>query len=275
MKKKQIAILLGMTLCMMPLSSCSADAKTDTKQEETKETGEDQENRIFGEVISVKEDSITISEGKEEDGEEQTVAITKDTVIQKQSMRQPGGGQAQKVEEYEAVTEYTEDTETEEETYSSTGTDENAIYVSGEAKVVLKTPEIERTSKDSTGGDTSSFYGVGAALLTSSGTSYVSGGNVTTDAKGGAGLFAYDTGVVYAADTAISTEQDTSGGIHAAGGGTVYAWNLDVNTEGESSAAIRSDRGGGTMVVDGGSYTSNGTGSPSVYCTADIAINDA
>lgn len=45
MKKKQIAILLGMTLCMMPLSSCSADAKTDTKQEETKETGEDQENR--------------------------------------------------------------------------------------------------------------------------------------------------------------------------------------------------------------------------------------
>lgn len=68
MKKKQIAILLGMTLCMMPLSSCSADAKTDTKQEETKETketGEDQENRIFGEVISVKEDSITISEGKE------------------------------------------------------------------------------------------------------------------------------------------------------------------------------------------------------------------
>lgn len=361
MKKKQIAILLGMTLCMMPLSSCSADAKTDTKQEETKETGEDQENRIFGEVISVKEDSITISEGKEGDGEEQTVAITKDTVIQKQSMRQPGGGQdgeapeappegeqdreapeappegeqdgeapekpeggevpgemegeeitwedlkegdqveitldkegnaatirlmsmeggqpgggqAQKVEEYEAVTEYTEDTETEEETYSSTGTDENAIHVSGEAKVVLKTPEIDRTSKDSTGGDTSSFYGVGAALLTSSGTSYVSGGNVTTDAKGGAGLFAYDTGVVYAADTAISTEQDTSGGIHAAGGGTVYAWNLDVNTEGESSAAIRSDRGGGTMVVDGGSYTSNGTGSPSVYCTADIAINDA
>ena len=29
------------------------------------------------------------------------------------------------------------------------------------------------------------------------------------------------------------------------------------------------------MVVDGGSYTSNGTGSPAVYCTADIAVNDA
>ena len=29
------------------------------------------------------------------------------------------------------------------------------------------------------------------------------------------------------------------------------------------------------MVVDGGTYTSNGTGSPAVYCTADIAVNNA
>ena len=29
------------------------------------------------------------------------------------------------------------------------------------------------------------------------------------------------------------------------------------------------------MVVNGGSYTSNGTGSPAVYCTADIAVNNA
>ncbi|MGN8765623.1 hypothetical protein [Blautia massiliensis (ex Liu et al. 2021)] len=32
---------------------------------------------------------------------------------------------------------------------------------------------------------------------------------------------------------------------------------------------------GGTMVVDGGTYTSNGVGSPAVYCTADIAVKDA
>ena len=29
------------------------------------------------------------------------------------------------------------------------------------------------------------------------------------------------------------------------------------------------------MVLDGGSYTSNGSDSPAVYCTADIAIHDA
>lgn len=73
----------------------------------------------------------------------------------------------------------------------------------------------------------------------------------------------------------ITTEKDTSGGIHAAGGGTVYAWDLSVETQGESSAAIRSDRGGGTIVADGGSYTSNGSGSPAIYSTADIAVKDA
>ena len=66
-------------------------------------------------------------------------------------------------------------------------------------------------------------------------------------------------------DTSITTAQNASGGIHVAGGGTLYAWDLSVVTEGESAAAIRSDRGSGTMVVDGGSYTSNGIGSPAVY----------
>ena len=60
-----------------------------------------------------------------------------------------------------------------------------------------------------------------------------------------------------------------------AGGGKLYAENLTVTTEGGSSAAIRSDRGSGTMVVNGGSYTSSGSGSPAVYVTADISIRDA
>ena len=56
---------------------------------------------------------------------------------------------------------------------------------------------------------------------------------------------------------------------------TLYGWDLDVETNGESSAAIRSDRGGGTMVLDGGNYVSNGVGSPAIYSTADIAVSNA
>lgn len=204
--------------------------------------------------------------------------ITEITVSQGMAGGQPGGqpgGTASGVDSYDAVTEYAEDTEVDGESYSSIGTDENAIFVSNGATATLKNITVDRTSSDSTGGDNSSFYGVGAAVLTTDGTAYVKNADITTNAAGGAGVFAYGDGIVYIADSDISTEKDTSGGIHAAGGGTLYAWDLNVETQGESSAAIRSDRGGGTMVVDGGTYTNNGTGSPAVYCTADIAVNNA
>ena len=185
------------------------------------------------------------------------------------------GGQSQGVDSYTAVNEYIEDTTVSNETIESTGTDENAALISSGANVTLDNDTITRTSADSQGGDNSSFYGVGAAVLATDGTAYVKDGSVTTDAAGGAGLFAYGDGTVYASDTTVKTAQDTSGGVHVAGGGTLYGWNLDVETNGESSAAIRSDRGGGTMRVKGGSYTSSGIGSPAVYCTADIAVNNA
>ena len=53
------------------------------------------------------------------------------------------------------------------------------------------------------------------------------------------------------------------------------ASDLTIHTTGNSSAAIRSDRGGGTVTVTGGSYTTDGKGSPAVYSTADITVNDA
>ena len=185
------------------------------------------------------------------------------------------GGQSQGVDSYTAVNEYIEDTTVSNETIESTGTDENAALISSGANVTLDNDTITRTSADSQGGDNSSFYGVGAAVLATDGTAYVKDGSVITDAAGGAGLFAYGDGTVYASGTTVKTTQDTSGGVHVAGGGTLYGWDLDVETNGESSAAIRSDRGGGTMVIDGGNYVSNGVGSPAIYSTADIAVSNA
>ena len=185
------------------------------------------------------------------------------------------GGQSQGVDSYTVANEYTEDTTVSNETIESTGTDENAALISSGASVTLDNDTITRTSEDSKGGDNSSFYGVGAAVLATDGTAYVKDGSVTTDAAGGAGLFSYGDGTVYASGTTVKTTQDTSGGVHVAGGGTLYGWDLDVETNGESSAAIRSDRGGGTMVIDGGNYVSNGVGSPAIYSTADIAVSNA
>ena len=219
----------------------------------------------------------TLSITFDEQGEITAVVIE---AAQQGGMGGPGGtggsgGSSSAPTSYDAVNEYTEDTTVDGESISSTGTDENAVLVDGDADVTLKNVTVDRTSQDSTGGDSSSFYGVGAAVLGIQGNTYVTDSEITTDAAGGAGLFTYGDGTVYASDSTITTTQDTSGGIHAAGGGKLYAWNLAVKTAGESSAAIRSDRGGGTMVVDGGTYETTGVGSPAVYCTADIAVNNA
>lgn len=275
-------------------ASDSQDAADDNQESENTDSQDGEEpEKPDGNGQSAEAEEISLSDIQEGD----IVSITLDedgnaasiTVMSMEmgGQGQPGGdeqgapgqggpgGQSQGVDSYTAVNEYIEDTTVSNETIESTGTDENAALISSGANVTLDNDTITRTSADSQGGDNSSFYGVGAAVLATEGTAYVKDGSVTTDAAGGAGLFAYDDGTVYASGTTVETTQDTSGGVHVAGGGTLYGWDLDVETNGESSAAIRSDRGGGTMVLDGGNYVSNGVGSPAIYSTADIAVSNA
>ena len=194
--------------------------------------------------------------------------------------QQPGGmsgqagGMSGQPDSYDAARSLSEDAAISGETIESTGTDENALRVTG-GTVSVDGATVTRASDDSTGGDASSFYGVGAAILATGGTLTVSNSTITTDANGGAGVFAYGDAVVTVSDATIATSGDTSGGVHVAGGGALYASNLTVTTEGASSAAVRSDRGGGTLVVDGGSYTASGSGSPAVYVTADVTLSNA
>ena len=275
-------------------ASDSQDAADDNQESENTDSQDGEEpEKPDGNGQSAEAEEISLSDIQEgdivsitldEDGNAASITVMS---MEMDGQGQPGGdeqgaqgqggpgGQSQGVDSYTAVNEYIEDTTVSNETIESTGTDENAALISSGANVTLDNDTITRTSADSQGGDNSSFYGVGAAVLATDGTAYVKDGSVTTDAAGGAGLFAYGDGTVYASGTTVKTTQDTSGGVHVAGGGTLYGWNLDVETNGESSAAIRSDRGGGTMVIDGGNYVSNGVGSPAIYSTADIAVSNA
>ena len=275
-------------------ASDSQDATDDNQESENTDSQDGEEpEKPDGNGQSAEAEEISLSDIQEGDivsitlDEDENAASITVMSMEMDGQGQPGGdgqgapgqggpgGQSQGVDSYTAVNEYIEDTTVSNETIESTGTDENAALISSGASVTLDNDTITRTSEDSKGGDNSSFYGVGAAVLATDGTAYVKDGSVITDAAGGAGLFAYGDGTVYASGTTVKTTQDTSGGVHVAGGGTLYGWDLDVETNGESSAAIRSDRGGGTMVIDGGNYVSNGVGSPAIYSTADIAVSNA
>ena len=283
MKKKYVAVMLGLMLSMSTASVYAAESTADSKSDDSESTSSDDKNAPQGEKPDGEPpekpdgDNGEAPSGEKPDGNngEAPSGEKPDGEPPQGDGKGGPGGQSQGVESYDAVNDYTEDTTVDGETLSSTGTDENVAHISNGAKVSIKNSTITREASDSQGGDNSSFYGVGAAILATDGEAYVSNSTIDTDSKGAAGLFAYGDGTVYAANDTITTKQDTSGGIHAAGGGKLYAWDMTVETNGESSAAIRSDRGGGTMVVNGGTYTSNGVGSPAIYSTADISVNNA
>lgn len=159
--------------------------------------------------------------------------------------------------------------------FTSDGDDENALRADN-VTATLENVTITKTgsSSNTENGD---FYGMNAAFLAQNGANItITGGEVTTDAVNGNGIFSYGSGtVVNVSGTKIRTSQRNSGGIQTTGGGVMNAENLDIETSGSSSAAIRSDRGGGTVTVNGGTYVTNGTGSPAVYSTADITVSDA
>lgn len=194
----------------------------------------------------------------------------------------PGGG---------SMTFYTGDAVTDLEAGDYTG--EVFPDSTGETEVALRVgPGVTASITDSTvtktagdlSGDDGSFYGVNSGVLAYSEDEStpadltITGGSVETSANGANGVFAYGDSTIHISDATVTTTKDGSGGIMVAGGGTLYAEDCTVTTEGGSSAAIRSDRGSGLMVVDGGTYIANGsigTGSPAIYCVADITVSNA
>ena len=86
----------------------------------------------------------------------------------------PGGmAPASKPAKYNAVTTYSKGQVESSKKFSSRGKDENAILVTDEAFVALEDASITRKSASSTGGDSASFYGVGAAALVTGGQLYI------------------------------------------------------------------------------------------------------
>ena len=187
---------------------------------------------------------------------------------------------------YTGATEITAAQETTDGIYLSDAYDENALLIDTAEDVTLNNPTVTKGG-DSDGGDNCSFYGLNAAVLAKGGaTVTITGGTVESDADGANGVFSYggnggrngaagDGTTVNISDTVITTTGNNAGGIMTTGGGITNAANLTVTTGGRSSAAIRTDRGGGTVSVTGGSYTTGGLGSPALYSTADITVEDA
>lgn len=188
--------------------------------------------------------------------------------------------------ETKGASEIVEDTTISSGSYATSDSDTNSLLINGDIDVNISKISVTKTG-DSDGGDNTSFYGTNSAILVKGGANVtLSNISVETDAVGANGVFSYggsattnntssDGTTVTISDSTIATTSDNSGGIMTTGGGKTYANNLTIKTSGTSSAAIRTDRGGGEVVVNGGTYITNGQGSPTVYSTANVSVSNA
>ena len=160
-------------------------------------------------------------------------------------------------------------------TYTATGDDESALEASGTVTATVTGALIQKLSGKASSADGSSFYGLNSGVrVYDDATLTLRDCEILSEADNATGVFAYDGGTVYISDSTVTVNGGGAGGIQVAGGGTLYGTNLTVTSA--SKAAIRSDRGGGLMVIDGGSYTSTGSnGCPAIYSTADITVSNA
>ena len=294
--KRTLALMLGASLVTgLCISSAAADNETANTAGRTEAT-EDMQNRPDGSVDGVPgnfpgepPEGQMGTPPQKPDGNGAPLDAPDGTPPDGNGRPQgPGGapGGSSTDIDYVGATEISSADSQDGQSYASDSSDENALLISTAGEVTITDPTVTKTG-ESDGSDSCSFYGVNAGILVKDGsTTTITGGTVTTDARGANGVFSYggnggqngadgDGTTVIIRDSAITTTGDGSGGIMTTGGGSTFAYDLDINTSGRSSAAIRTDRGGGTVVVDGGTYTTNGLGSPTMYSTADITVSNA
>ncbi len=193
----------------------------------------------------------------------------------------PGGGGSFSAEEglATATGAYTLDGGSEtlsDQSYTAAKDDQSGVYVTNGGNLTLNNVTVN-TSGNTSSDENSSFYGLNAGILATSGSMVtVSRGAITTSGRGANGAFATGSGsAVNLSDMTIDATGDGGHGVMATLGGAMSLINVDITTRGAHSAPIATDRGGGTITVTGGTVTTSGQDSPCYYSTGVLTIFDS
>lgn len=218
-----------------------------------------------------------------------TVAITAPAQAQEQATAaqgqgQPGGGMQGGADtmsfDYSgsyagAIAADGEDISSDGESFTATEADQNAALVQNGGTLTLENALLQK-SGDDTDGDRCNFYGVNS-ILTAVGegsSATVSNSSLTATSAGSNGIFATDGATVTVSDASIDTTADNSRGLDATYGGVITADNVDITTTGDHCAGIATDRGGGTITAVDSTVSTQGSGSPILYSTGDIEVEN-
>ena len=159
------------------------------------------------------------------------------------------------------------------QTLSSTTSDKSVVYIT-QSGITIQNSSLKKESGYSSKTENSEFYGVNAAVLVNGGGLTMTGGSITTSAKGANAVVATNKGNVKITGTQItSTASGSARGLHATFGGKIEADNVKISTKGNSCASLATDRGEGTVTCTDCELVTAGAGSPLIYSTGDITVS--
>jgi hypothetical protein len=158
--------------------------------------------------------------------------------------------------------------------YSTSENDKSAILVSDGGSYSLSDGSVQ-TSGSTSSDDSSSFYGLNAAVVATSGSSIsLAGGSITTTGSGANAAFATGEGSsVNLSNVVIEATGDGGHGVMATQGGTVTLDSVRITTAGANSAPLATDRGGGAITATASSAVCSGQDSPAIYSTGSITVS--
>ena len=176
---------------------------------------------------------------------------------------------------FKGTTIVTENKSIAHESMTNTTADQNAFIGKNKAVIDIENSVFDKTG-DTTSDDNSNFHGQNAVVLGIDGSQInIKGSNITSNSKGSNAVFATGEGsVINVENTNIHTKSDSSRGLDATYKGTVNGKNLTITTEGAHSATLATDRGGGTITAEAAKLTTSGEGSPVIYSTGNIIVNN-
>ena len=176
---------------------------------------------------------------------------------------------------FKGTTIVTENKSIAHESMTNTTADQNAFIGKNKAVIDIENSVFDKTG-DTTSDDNSNFHGQNAVVLGIDGSQInIKGSNITSNSKGSNAVFATGEGsVINVENTNIHTKSDSSRGLDATYKGTVNGKNLTITTEGAHSATLATDRGEGTITTEAAKLTTSGEGSPVIYSTGNIIVNN-
>ncbi len=169
-------------------------------------------------------------------------------------------------------------------TYTSSESDQNVFLIINGGSLKLSNAEIVKTGDASANdsqrshdvSDDYNFYGINSVILVvgEGSSAEITDCTITSDCSGANAVFSTANGTANVSNVQINTTGNSSRGVYATYEGTINADHIDITTSGAHCAPIATDRGGGYVTVTNSTVQCSGDGSPCIYSTGEIKVEN-